>query len=179
MIEMQINDSQLSSIISSLGKLKIAFQEEPPKMIDKLADAYRKSLIYNITSQVYSGTYDPLSPLYQKWKDEHGGEKGFWMLWKSLIDSISIVGVSNDKSVGVDKGAMPSKGSSMFGGSGITPVWIYALSNEFGRKAFSKGKVSIGAIKERPLFRPSFNDFRIKQWPEIVQQTFLNIVRNW
>ena len=130
-------------------------------------------------NQVYSGSYDPLSPLYQKWKDEHGGEKGFWMLWKSLINSISIVGIPNDKSVGVSKGAMPSKGSSMFGGLSITPVWLYVLSNEFGRRAFSKGKVSIGAVKARPLFGPSFNDFRIKQWPEVVQQTFLNIVRNW
>jgi len=158
-----------------MDRLKQAFSEESRNMTNNCAKDYRMLLIQNIMDEKYSGSYTALNERYEEWKEKNGGESGFWKLWGDLVRAISIRQTPKGFTVGIEKGVMPTRSSSMGKTKKITPIWQYAYYGEFGRgtAAWSKGQPA------RPVFKPSAEEFRLTFLDKRRMDAFDKIKRAW
>jgi len=156
MIKMRIDPNHLRAMFFQYKKVKDVSDEEAKNMSYNAAKEYKILLINNIMFQKFSGLYPDLSPVYAKWKKAQGGSQGFWKLWGSLINAISLRETPKGFSVGIEKNVMPIKTSSIGKKKKITPVWMYAWYGEY-----SHGQQGIfnGIQPSRPVFRPTQHEF--------------------
>ena len=178
MITMSINDTEFKRLVSALTNVRDNFIKEPPIMIEESSLEFKLKLIQSIVYQDFPGSYAPLSESYATWKHIVGGESGFWNLWGSLVGSIQISSYDKGRIVEINPSAIAYKNSS-YTLNQLKPVWEYAFYGEFGRDAFSKGRVKVKAQPPRPLFVPLREEFADSRMPEIRVSTLKKIIKDW
>ena len=144
----------------TLEKMGEAFTDESKALTLRCAKEERMLLIQNIMSEKFAPGYEKLSPIYEEWKAEHGGESGFWKLYGSLVSAITIRDTPKGNSVGIEKNVMPTRSSSWGRSQKLTPIWKYAWYGEMSRQGFSKGGLTVNAQPGRPVFRPTAQEYR-------------------
>lgn len=157
MFKMRIDPRHLRTMIFQYKKVADVADEEAKNMCYNAAKEYKILLINNIMFEKFSGLYDDLNPSYKKWKKRQGKDDGFWKLWGSLVNSISLRETPKGFSVGIEKNVMPLETSSMGKIKKITPVWMYAW---YGEHSYKHEGIFTGVQPARPVFRPTQEEFK-------------------
>jgi len=144
----------------------------------KMADDFKIDLIFNITSQKFAGTFDPLSEVWSNWKADHGLPGDFWKAFGYLSTAFSVGKIQDGHGFGVKTNVLPGQSSSIFGKNTITPIWEYIFHNEYGRGAFEKGRISVGLQPARPVFGPTRVEAKEKFWNAEDKRQFHSKVSN-
>lgn len=100
-----------------------------------LAITMKKMLRSSIKDQYYKRYWEPLSPSYAKFKEEHGLSENIWEATGKLVDSISYQKRGDKYVIGIRPGSKYPNGTS---------VLMVAKCMEFGTKN----------MPARPLFAP-------------------------
>jgi len=176
MITMNHNPHHLRTMFYRLKKLNGVLQEDSLNMIYNCAKDYKTLLIQNIMFEKYRGMYKKLNPLYEDWKEKNNASMGFWKLWGSLINAISIRDTPKGYSVGIEKNVMPLETSSMGKKKKITPVWMYAWYGEYTH--YQKG-IFKGIQPARPVFRPTQLEYKLTSYTKRKMELFNKIRNSW
>ncbi|MDD5053702.1 MAG: hypothetical protein WC516_08865 [Patescibacteria group bacterium] len=165
-------------IIPELRTIETGFQNfikdfvsQADLSVKKMADEFKIELILNITSQKFAGAFSPLSNYWENWKAEHGRPQDFWINYNYLYNAFGVTKTIGGYSVGIDENILPEQSSS-FKMDRRTPIWKYLFYNEFGRGAFSKGKVSVGPQPARPVINPTREIVYSGFWNEKIKEDF-------
>jgi hypothetical protein len=149
-------------------------------MTHNCANEFKTLLIWNIATGKYDSLYDPLSPSYKLWKkNQEGSQEGFWKLWGSLQSSFSVRPTPKGYSVGVEKSVLPSRTSSWGTKKKITPVWMYYWYGEKGRNAFSRNGMNVAVQPPRPIFMPTYDEYKVGFLDKRRKATLDKIAREW
>lgn len=139
---------------------------------------YRQAVGYvnlireNIISQKYAAAYPAYSERYYEWKYHVVGSiGGFWFLKGHLVDSLTPFKAEEGWMGGVPPGILV-EGSSWFGkGREGRPAYVgqYARWMEYGS----------ARQPERPLFQPTFVEFRTGGALQEAIQSLNNVASRW
>lgn len=175
MMRVNSNSKHLRTMIHSVGKM---VTPELKKECEDLAKEYKEKLVFNISTEKYGALYQPLSEKYVKWKQDNADHTGFWKMYGTLMNSISIRDTPKGYSVGVEKNVLPAQSSSWWKPKKITPVWMYAW---YGEKGYSIRKVGFLMRRQvpRPVFTPTTAEFKILNWQRAGKLTVAKIRRTW
>lgn len=176
MLVMNVNPNHLRVMFYKYGKVKNATEEEAQNMIYNCAKEYKILLINNIMFGKFSGMYPDLNPTYKKWKKKQGALDGFWKLWGSLVNSISIRETPKGYSIGIEKNVMPMRTSSMGKKKKITPVWMYAWYGEYSHR---QQGIFNGVQPSRPVFRPTQFEYQPIFKEKRAKEAFSKIRNSW
>ena len=126
------------------------------------AKAFVKELRKRISSQNFgSEEYTALNPRYAAWKAKNGKKGGFWEMDRTLYDNlVAYRDSAGDWVGGINPSAMTDDG---------IPVSFYARKLEEGTEY----------IPARPLFKPTYFDFKYQIWPGMVEKSAENIRKRY
>lgn len=172
MITMNHNPNHMRAMFYRLKKLNNVHEVDAVNMIYNCAREFKILLIQNIMFEKYKGLYKPLNPLYEDWKEKNNGAMGFWKLWGSLVNAISLRETPKGYSVGIEKNVMPIKTSSMGRKKKITPVWMYFWYGEHIH--FQKG-IFKGVQPARPVYMPTVLEYKYSSYNKRQQELFSKI----
>ena len=125
----------------------------------------------NIASQKFAGQWAPLNQRYREWKIfAFGVDKGFWVMSGILQKSLTAFKVEKGWFGGIPEGAMAPR-MSWFGDKPGTPISVaeYGYWTEYGRNN----------QPERPLFRPTLEEFKDEGWPKLANFTIGKMMAAW
>ena len=139
----------------------------------KMAEEFRISLVLNIVTQRFSGTFDPLSPAWKKWKAKHGASPNFWVAYGDLHRAITVRETKKGYSVGAELGVYPTRSTSFDNKrTEKTAIWKYLFYNEFGRGPIDNGKFKVGPQPARPTIAPTRANLGEEFWTQKMRKEF-------
>ena len=136
----------------------------PYQMALSYADLLRK----NLTTGRFSAAYPPYSLRYAEYKRIMVGHLRPWQLFGDVLRSITVFKHGPGFMGGIPAGLFDKGGKGWYGTGSPSAIAAYARANEFGE----------GRTPARPLFRPTFEQFKDETVPKY-SDTFLREVRRW
>jgi hypothetical protein len=124
----------------------------------------------NIATQKFAGDWAPLNQRYKEWKLFAFGESRTWIMRGILQKSLTAFKVAEGWFGGVPEGVM-APGTSWFGTEPGSPISVaqYGSWLEYGRNK----------QPERPLFRPTLQEFIREGWHDQIDISMTKMLWAW
>lgn len=172
MIKILFNREQVKRVKNAVQSVANTVRRTKERFGYYCANDYVELLRKNMLSQKFAARYDAYSPRYKKWKDKYYGDKGYWLLTKTLYN---IVGTYRGQKPGDWIGGLPPNmgttrrvmGSQKRRRTQVS-VNVYAHANEYG----------IG-VPARPIFKPTKEEYENGQFIQRIKQFKNEIRKRW
>lgn len=158
----------LQKIVSATNKITNVVYNASKRLPYRMAIAYAELLRRNITTGVMP-TYPPYHPKYAEYKTLMVGHLKPWQLFGDVLANITVFRHGKGFMGGIPAGKMDRGGKGWYGTGKPSSIAAYARANEFGQ----------GKTPARPIFRPTFENFKAKDLPRFEKETFNEIKRWW
>lgn len=165
--------SDLKRIFSAIAKVRTATRTRAKNIGYQLGTDYLKLLHINILSQKYAGNYYHYNKKYEEWKRSRGSEDRFWILSGDLLGALTIWKKRFGWIAGIPAGVMDRGGKNYTGKGPPTYIGAYARILEYGGIFYEQ------IHPPRPVFRPTFEEYKASGAIKRVKESREIIRRNW
>ena len=153
------------ALIKIANTVHISRKQYPYRMALIYADLLRK----NISQGTFAATYPGYTFRYEQYKKLMVGHTKPWILFGDVLANISVFPYGKGFMGGIPAGRFDRGQKGWFGTGAPSAIAAYARANEFGE----------GRTKERPVFRPTFDQFKKKEVPHFIKKFRRDVVRWW
>jgi hypothetical protein len=167
-VSIQIDQKDLIKILSATNKVSNVVYAASKRLPYRMAIEYAELLRKNISSGVVP-TYTPYNARYAQYKSLMVGHLKPWILFGDVLANISVFKHGDGFMGGIPAGRMDQGGKGWFGTGRPSAIAAYARANEFGQ----------GNTPERPIFRPTFMQFKAGSLAKYEKETYRDIRRWW
>jgi len=167
-VSVQFDQRDLTKILSATNKVTNQVYNSSKRLPYRMAIAYAEMLRRNIATGTMP-TYPPYHPKYAEYKYLMVGHLKPWQLFGDVLANISVFKHGDGFMGGIPAGRW-DKGEKGWHGTGKpSAIAAYARANEFGQ----------GRTPARPIFRPTFANFKASKIPQFEKETYRDIKRWW
>ncbi|MDY6957906.1 MAG: hypothetical protein SVK08_01980 [Halobacteriota archaeon] len=168
-VSVQVERDDLIKIASALNKVNNVVYNAARRLPYRMAIEYSDMLRQNIQQGTFSGMYKPYNKKYAEYKQLMVGHLRFWVLFGDVLASISVFKHGNGFMGGIPAGKMDRGEKGWYGTGKPSSIAAYARANEFGE----------GPTPARPVFRPTFAQFKRDRLGKFEKETYEDIRRWW
>lgn len=165
--------SDFKRVMRAIEKVRRAVRIRAQNIGYQMSLDYSNLLIVNILSQKYSSNYAPYHPLYESWKRDQTAENKYWVLMGDLLSEITVWRTRNGWMAGIPSGVTDSGGKNYTRTGPPKYIAAYARIMEYG--GVFRGQTHL----PRPLFGPTFEEYKRAGAPKRIEESKTIILRNW
>ena len=168
-IRILIDPKDYKRLVNAVNRVSQAVNLSTKILPHRMALDAAELLRRNIQRGAFAGSYPGYNPRYAAYKQIMFGSSKPWVLFGDVLSSITVFSYGKGYMAGIPAGRMDRGEKGWFGTGKPSYIAAYARANEFGE----------GPTPERPMFRPTFAQY--KEWgmgPQI-KGTFTRIKQRW
>ena len=167
-VSIEIDQSDLNRIIRAVqavdSTVNIQAKKLPYRMAIECADLLRRNI--QTGAIAVPGRY---SQKYIEYKKLMVGHLRPWILFGDVLQNISVFRNEDGFMAGIPAGRMDSGEKGWFGTGAPSYIAAYARANEYGE----------GNTPERPVFRPTFEQYKGTRLQSHINEAMREIKRHW
>ena len=167
-VSIELDKRDLRKIRSATNKIGYYVRHAAKTLPYRMAIEYAEMLRRNISSGT-TPTYPPYHPKYAEYKSTMVGHLNPWILFGDVLANISVFKHADGFMGGIPAGRFDRGEKGWYGTGKPSAIAAYARANEFGE----------GSTPARPIFRPTFANFKAGSLLKYQKETYENIKRWW